>query len=210
MLDDGNEFNAEVPETPSPDGSSGNRIFKILGGILGTLIFLTLAALVVYFVWLGPRFAAQREAAQATIEAENELTSQQLTSTVAAALWTPTLSPTPSVTRSRTPTRTPSPTRTQTIPAKTPTLSPTPVVAAAAAFTPTATDDPATLTAMQTQLSQQMTSTAVALTALTPAGTGMPATGFFDEVGLPGLVILTLALVVVIFMARRLRGVRSG
>ncbi len=33
----------------------------------------------------------------------------------------------------------------------------------------------------------------------------MPRTGFFDQVGLPGLLILTLALIVVIFLARRLR-----
>jgi hypothetical protein len=33
----------------------------------------------------------------------------------------------------------------------------------------------------------------------------MPKTGFFDQIGLPGLVILTLALIVVIFLSRRLR-----
>jgi hypothetical protein len=76
---------------------------------------------------------------------------------------------------------------------------------AAGISTKTPTADPATLSAMQTQLSQQMTSTAVALGTLAIGGEGMPATGFFDQVGLPGLIILTLALVVVIFLARRLR-----
>jgi hypothetical protein len=52
---------------------------------------------------------------------------------------------------------------------------------------------------MQTQLAYQMTSTAAAI------NQGMPATGFFDEVGLPSMVILALALLTVIFLARRMR-----
>jgi ABC-type antimicrobial peptide transport system permease subunit len=37
------------------------------------------------------------------------------------------------------------------------------------------------------------------------AGGGMPTTGFFDQVGLPTLIILALALIAVIFLARRMR-----
>jgi hypothetical protein len=33
----------------------------------------------------------------------------------------------------------------------------------------------------------------------------MPTTGFFDEVGLPTLIILAVALIAVIFLARRMR-----
>jgi len=33
----------------------------------------------------------------------------------------------------------------------------------------------------------------------------MPTTGFFDQVGLPSMIILALALVAVIFLVRRLR-----
>jgi hypothetical protein len=195
MLDEDNDINPETPETPPPE-ESGNRTFIIVGGILGALIFLTLLVGAAYVLWLGPRLTAQRNAAQATIEAENAQIAQQMTSTAEAALWTPTLPPT----------FTPSPT--QTGAPKTPTVSPTPVVAAgASAKTPTA--DPATLAAMQTQLSQQMTSTAVALGTRAIGGEGMPATGFFDQVGLPGLIILTLALVVIIFLARRLRKASS-
>jgi hypothetical protein len=62
----------------------------------------------------------------------------------------------------------------------------------------TATTDPATLAAIQTQQAYHMTSTAA-------AAQGMPATGFFDEVGLPSMIILALALVAVIFLARRMR-----
>jgi hypothetical protein len=198
MLDEGNDINPETPETPEaplPE-ESGNRTFIIVGGILGALIFLTLLVGAAYVLWLGPRLTAQRNAAQATIEAENAQIAQQMTSTAGAALWTPTLLPT----------FTPSPT--QTVAPKTPTVNPTPVVAAGTS-TKTPTADPATLAAMQTQLAQQMTSTAVALGTRAIGGEGMPATGFFDQVGLRGLIILTLALVVIIFLARRLRKASS-
>jgi len=195
MLDEGNDINPETPEAPLPE-ESGNRTFIIVGGILGALIFLTLLVGAAYVLWLGPRLTAQRNAAQATIEAENAQIAQQMTSTAEAALWTPTLLPT----------FTPSPT--QTVAPKTPTVNPTPVVAAGTS-TKTPTADPATLAAMQTQLAQQMTSTAVALGTRAIGGEGMPATGFFDQVGLPGLIILTLALVVIIFLARRLRKASS-
>ena len=195
MLDEGNDINLETPEAPPPE-ESGNRTFIIVGGILGALIFLTLLVGAGYVLWLGPRLTAQRNAAQATIEAENALLAQQMTSTAEVALWTPTLPPTFT------------PSLTQTVAPKTPTVSPTPVVAAGTS-TKTPTADPATLVAMQTQLSQQMTSTAVALGTLAIGGEGMPATGFFDQVGLPSLIILTLALVAVIFLARRLRKASS-
>jgi hypothetical protein len=48
-----------------------------------------------------------------------------------------------------------------------------------------------------------MTSTSIALG--TPAASAMPTTGLFDEIGLPSLIILTVALVAVIFLARRMR-----
>ncbi len=195
MLDEGNDINPETPESPPPE-ESGNRTFIIVGGILGALIFLTLLVGAVYVLWLGPRLTAQRNAAQATIEAENAQVAQQITSTAEAALWTPTPQPTFM------------PSSTQTVAPKTPTANSTPVVAVGIA-TKTPTADPAALAARQTQLSQQMTSTTGALGTNATGGEGMPATGLFDQVGLPGLIILTLALVVVIFLARRLRKASS-
>ena len=187
MLDEGNDLNVETPETPPPE-ESNNRAFLIVGGIFAALILLTLVCGAGYVFWLGPRLSAQKNAAQATIQAGNALVVQQMTSTAQAALWTPTAPPT------STPTNTAIPVL--------PKPSATPVVALSSP-TYTVTSDTSTLVAMQTQLAVQMTSTAMA------NGTraiGMPTTGFFDEVGLPSLVILTLALVAVIFLARRLRG----
>jgi hypothetical protein len=186
MLDEGNDLNMETPEAPPPE-ESNNRAFLIVGGIFAALIVLTLLCIAGYVLWLGPRLSAQKNAAQATIQAANALVVQQMTSTAQAALWTPTALPTSIPTNTAIPVL--------------PKASATPVVALSSP-TYTVTSDTSTLVAMQTQLAIQMTSTAFA------KGTraiGMPSTGFFDEVGLPSLVILTLALVAVIFLARRLR-----
>jgi len=187
MLDEGTTPNLmETPDAPPPEEKS-NRTFWIVGGVMAGLVFLTLVCMAVYFLVIAPRITAQRNSAQATIEAGNAQAVQQLTATAAAALWTPTLPPTPL------------PISTVTSVPKTPTVSPTPVIAVNSP-TSTVTTDPATLAALQTQLAFQMTSTAAAL------GTGpLPTTGFFDQVGLPTMIILALALVAVIFLARRMR-----
>ena len=193
MLDEGNNDNLETPEAQPPE-ESNNRTFLIVGGIFAALIFLTLVCGAIYVLYLGPRLTAQRNAAQATIEAGNAQVVQQMTSTAVAALFTPT------------PKATLAPTNTS-VPAAN---SPTPVLAVstaavAAAATATHTTDPATLIAMQTQLAIQMTSTSISKGTPALAATGvMPKTGFFDQV-VPTLLILTLALIAVIFLARRLR-----
>jgi predicted lipid-binding transport protein (Tim44 family) len=199
MLDEGNTpTDLETPDAPPPE-ESNNRTFLIVGGIFAALIFLTLACIAVYVLWLGPRLASQKTAAQSTIEAKNAQVAMEMTATADAALWTPT--PLPSFTPTKTP-----------IPTVKPIDSPTPVLAVSTVAVPatsTPTSDPATLAAMQTQLAQQMTSTAVAaiggtLIGGTPAA-AMPKTGFFDQVGLPTLAVLTLVLLAVIFLARRMR-----
>jgi hypothetical protein len=262
MLDEGNTPNMmETPDTPPPEEKS-NRTFRIVAGVVAGLVFLTLVCMAIYFLVIAPRTAAQNVSVQATREALNaqniqkttltaqavqqltstaqtvqQLTStaqavQQLTSTAQAALRTPTL---PS---------TPLPLQTGTSVPRTPTVSSTPVIAlnnpAATATTNPATlaamqtqlvglqltstnpatlaamqtqlvlqitsTDPATLAAMKTQLALQMTSTAAAALGTHAAGgQGMPTTGFFDDIGLPSMIILALALVAVIFLARRMR-----
>jgi len=187
MLDDGNTQNMmETPDAPPPEEKS-NRTFWIVGGIMAGLVFLTLVCIVIYFFVIRPQTTTQSSATQAAISTENARNIQKATLTAQAALWTATIPPTPSLL----PTKTNVP--------NTPVPSPTPVIALPLS-SPAATDttDPATLAAMQTQLSYQMTSTFI-------AAQGMPSTGFFDEVGLPGMIILALALVIVILLARRMR-----
>ncbi len=189
MLDEGNSQNLmETPDAPPPE-QKNNRTFWVVGGIMAGLVFLTLVCMAVYVLVLSPRLAAQRTAAQATIEAGNAQAVQQLTLTAQAAL----LSPTPQ--------NSPLPLATGT-----PVASPTPVIAVNTPIS-TSTNDPATLAALQTQLAFQMSSTGQAAigTQTALAAGGMPPTGFFDEIGLPTMIILALALIVVIFLARRLR-----
>lgn len=194
MLDENsNPIMSNTPDAPPPE-EGGNRTFLIVGGVMAGLVFLTLVCMAIYFLVIAPRNTAQRSATQTAVSQANAQVIQQMTSTAEAALWTPTSPPTPLASPS------PSP-----VP-MTPTSSPTPVIAVNTA-TVTVTTDPATLIAMQTQLSGQMTSTALALATSSGAATPstMPRTGFFDEIGLPGLILLALALIAVIFLARRMR-----
>jgi len=190
MLDEGNALNMmETSDAPPPEEKS-NRTFLIVGGVMAGLVFLTLACMAVYFLVIAPRLTAQKSAAQATIEAGNALAAQQVTLTAQAALRTPTL---------------PAPLPTNTS-VTLPVGSPTPVIALSSPVaTATATPNPAILSAAETQLALQITSTAAALATRDLGGQGMPTTGFFDEVGLPSMIILALALVAIILLARRMR-----
>jgi hypothetical protein len=190
MLDEGNNLNMiETPDAPPPEEKS-NRTFLIVGGVMAGLVFLTLLCMAIYYfaIYRPSHNQTQNSATQAAmIQTQNAQSIQNATLTAQALLWTPTLPP-------ATPTATPQPTG-----------SPTPVIAMGSPIA-TATSNPAILFAAQTQLASQLTSTAVALLPTRSlGGGGMPSTGFFDEVGLPSMIILALALVVVIFLARRMR-----
>lgn len=78
----------------------------------------------------------------------------------------------------------------------------TPVVAQASATPtqPTSTPDPATAT-----VAAALTQAAQAQLTVVATSTALPGTGFADEYGAPGLVVMAMALVAVIFLARRLR-----
>jgi hypothetical protein len=66
----------------------------------------------------------------------------------------------------------------------------------------TSTPDPATAT-----VAAALTQAAQAQLTHLPTSTALPATGIADEYGAPGLVIAGMALIAVIFLARRLRGI---
>jgi hypothetical protein len=52
-----------------------------------------------------------------------------------------------------------------------------------------------------------LTQAAVAQLTIVPTTTALPQTGFVEDVGVPGLVVMALAFIIVILMARRLRAV---
>lgn len=200
LPDEENEFmdDIETAETQPPE-EVGNRTFLIIGGIFAGVIFLTLACMAAYLLFFRGQATGARatQAAQQTAVVANSQTQVAgQTLTAEALLWT------------NTPSATPLPTNT---PRSTQVNTPTPVVIL---NTPTPTNpvDSATLAAMQTQLAAYMTQTEAARQGtLQPQGTRqiggegpLPQTGFFDEIGMP-LILLALVLLAVIFIARRLR-----
>jgi hypothetical protein len=178
MFDQGNDPNLTPTDTQPPAEEGNNRTFLIAAGILAGVVFLSIVCLAIYALVIGPRTAANRAAQQATLEAHNLQIGQAMTATAEVAAWTPTALP------------------------PLPTATGTPVVAQALA-SPTSMYDSltATMAALYTQ---------AAISQLTPTSTlvaplSLPKGGFADEFGIPGLVMMAAVLLVVIFLARRLR-----
>jgi hypothetical protein len=159
----------------APPEESSNRTFVIAAGILGGIVLLSIACLAGYALLIAPQ---QRQAAQAAADAQatqNAQINNALTSTFQAAALPTT-------------TLTPSPT---SVIAQ-PTATSTPVS--------TPTPDPATAT-----VAAALTQAAVAQLTVVATSTALPGTGIADEYGLPGLVVMAMAFMVVILLARRLR-----
>ena len=184
MLGQSDDLDLSGDSTPPLKEESNNRTFIIAAGILAGVVFISIACMAAYALVILPRQKAATAAQEATIQAQNAQVAQAMTQTAEAAAWTPTALPTAV------------PTATNT---STPTLKPTAVVALATAAAATATLDPGPL-ATQTA-SARLTATARVMA----TATALAQTGFADEFGLPGLIILAVALVVVILLARRLR-----
>ena len=185
MSFDDNNFDDASGDASLPEESNNNRTFIVAIGILGGIILISVACLG-GFLLLNSRgtSAAQQAAANANATSTAAaFINQALTATEGAIL----------------------PTATSTLPP-----SPTPPVSIAS---PTDTPDPANPAALAPGTSSAATATVGA--ALTQAAaaqltivvttTALPNTGFADDLGLPGLVVMALAFVIVILLARRLR-----
>ncbi len=189
MFGDESDFSALPTPSAPQGGEGGNRTFAVVAGILGGLIFLSLLCLAVMAFWIVPRQNAAKEATRAARETENAVIAQAITATYEASLWTPTPEP----------------------------ATPTPVVAMA-------TDTPAqwsaaqiqtaTVAALNTQValaqrtptSAAMAGTAAAMGTLWAASTPvLPQGGFADEANLPVLLLVTVVLLGIIWIVRRLR-----
>jgi len=192
-LDDDLEQPSE--EAPLPEESS-NRTFLIIAAALGGIALIALVCIAIYALVLWPRARNEQEARRATLEAQNTevaviiaRTSTSAAETEIAAAFTAT------------------PTRTTLPPTASATPSPTPVVAVdiTSPQAPTLSSEMATATALHSTLQANATLYAATLTAKPLQPTAIPTTGFADEVGLPAMLGLAVLLVVVIFLARRLR-----
>ncbi len=206
------------PDEPQPEGGEGNnRTFLIAAIILGGIVLLSLICMAVYALLILPGQKANIQKTSEANQAAVVMATNVSMETQAAALFTATLPP------SETPQ--PVPTETAVVVFATNT----------ALLPPTTEPATATFEAMQTQVAVNMlTAAATSGTsgvagaagaagsgtqgAVGAAGTagaqGTPGavstqelakTGFADEVGLPGLFIITIILVAVILLARRLR-----
>lgn len=173
---EGDDLNTLDEEAPPEE--SGNKTFLLVAAVLGGVVLLTIACLAVYGLYILPRQTDQREAQQATLIAQNLQVNQALTEKAISDMLSQ-------------------------VPSSTPTLEPTLTPVFEPQITPTLTPDnpqTATVAAALTQAAQaQMTVT------LLPTATLLPNTGFFDDVGTPGLAVMAMALVIVILLARRLR-----
>jgi hypothetical protein len=184
----------------TPPEESGNRVFLIGTIILGGVFVLALVAIVVIFLLTRGGGQVQPLPADLTATAAFQLGGTKTAAAKATQLQQASL--TAAITATWTPTRTI--TRTTT-PTKTPVVFST----LAATNTPESTGSPSgTPTADATQLGtpgKTGTPSGTITPAATAKATALPATGFADSAGLPGLLALGSLLLVVIIVARQLR-----
>jgi hypothetical protein len=179
-------------EAPLPEESNNNRTFMIAVGILGGIILISVACLGGVYLFSKNKAAATSQAGDTSVAATQTavavqaIIDQSLTATFEAAI----------------------------VPTVTPTLLPTATLPVAPA-SPTSTPDPAnpiglagTQAAATATVGAAYTQAAIAASfTVVPTTTALAGTGFADEYGLPGLVVMALAFVIVILFARRLRTV---
>jgi hypothetical protein len=187
----------------APPEESSNRNFILIAGALGAVAVLALLCLGVYALVLLPRNNALRAQQAAALETQSAELDAEVTRALLETATADMLAQIQSYTATPTNTATPEP----TVPS-TPTSV---VVVAPTDSVPTLTlpAAQATATALHATLTQNAlllagTSTASVLGATSTAAE-LSKTGFADEVGLPLLIGLSFLLVVVIFLARRLR-----
>lgn len=170
--------NANFDDANPPEEESNNRTFQIVAIALGGLVLLGLICVVGYVIMTWG--SSRQNNTAATQQGVQQQATIQAGLTQRSLLQAETL--TAAVTYTVEPSRTP--------------------VIAQASETPSPTSNPATATigAAFTQIAGS-TQTLMVI----PTSTRLPNTGFADDVGAPGLMIIAVALVAVIFLVRRLR-----
>ena len=194
MSENPNSFDLNGPEAPPPSGPD-NRGFILVVSILGGLFLLALLCMAGYVAVVLPKNRAQQSTQAALINRANTSTVSALTQAATLAVKSPTPVP-PTVTLTSTPTLKPTPTFTPVLAIATSTLAP-----ARESVDPRT----ATVSALLTQAAQaKLTGTSL------PTSTALPKTGFAEDLGIPSLLGLTVLLLAVIFVVRRLRASPSA
>lgn len=187
------EFEEMDSEETIASSRGSNRTFLVVAGILGGILLIALLAIAGYALVILPGRDTGQQTQVAEINATNTAIAEgaQLT----ALVWRGTLTPTFTATLPpATETLTPGPTNTATAtPVLAPTNTPEP--------TSEGTQDPgtATVAALLTQQAEEGEETPI------PTATALPETGFADDFGVPGLLLVAGVLMVVIILSRRLR-----
>lgn len=187
------EFEEMDSEETIATSRGSNRTFLVVAGILGGILLIALLAIAGYAVVILPGRDTGQQTKVAAINATNTAIAEEarLTAIVMRGTLTPTYTATlPPVTETLTP-----------VPTNIPTNTATPVLA------PTNTPEPtsegaqdsgtATVAALLTQQAGEETPI--------PTATALPDTGFADDFGVPGLLLVAGVLMVVIILSRRLR-----
>jgi len=197
MSENPNGLNQDGAEVPPP-GTSGNQGFILVVSILGGIFLIALIVMAIYVVQVLPRNRAQ----QAT-----QIAQQMLTNTATVLVRTQATTTKPANTVTSLP---PTATLTNTA-VNTATNTPTMVKPTSTSVVAVATQTPGSLpegvdpkTATVSALLTQAAQAKLTITAL-PSSTALPKTGFAEDVGIPGLFGLTLFLIAVIFLVRRMR-----
>jgi len=189
MLED---FEEEPVGPPSKSPAPANRNFFIAIAVIGVLFLLSLIGLAVYGAVILPQQSAARREQAAAINAQNTATALAATQLAGQIIL---------------PSDTPAPTETVLVAAS---LTPV-VVFPTATDIPTETPEPlseemvARTETVAALLTQAAGGTAVGVGAEGGTATALPTAGFADEAGLPALLGLSLLLIVMIFLVRRLR-----
>jgi len=188
MSYDPNEFDA-ADDAPLPEDSNNNRTFLIAVGILGGIILISIACLVGFYLFGSQNQPAHQadDAATQTALANTLFIDQALTATANASIL---------------PTATLEPTATSVVSFATATGTLDPNATAVSAL-----EDPGTPAAATATVGAALTQAAVAQLTIVPTTTALPNTGFIDDYGVPGLVAMSLAFIIVILLARKLRAV---
>ena len=221
------ERDETIEETPAPEGS-GNRTFFIVAGVLGGILLLALLCLALYTLVFAPQQRNQQATQAAEINAQNTQVAMAVTQTSQAARWTATATATTtpsgtviyvvragdsleSIARqfgvtveellavNQKPNITIQVGEQILIPNRGQIrVTPTQVLAAPTISASPTADRTATVAFL-------LTEAAAGRLTVTPTASGLPNTGFADDFGVPGMVGLALVLIVVIYLARRLR-----
>jgi LPXTG-motif cell wall-anchored protein len=192
MSENPNNVALNGTEVPPPNGPD-NRGFILVVSILGGLFLLALLIMALYVVVVLPKNRAQQSTQAAQIGLANTSTVSALTQAATLAVKSPTPVP-PTVTLTSTPTL--KPTFTPVLAIATSTLAPS---------LESVEPRTATVSALLTQAAQaELTGTSL------PTSTALPKTGIAEDMRIPSLLGLTVLLLAVIFVVRRLRASPSA